>query len=174
LNNWHPASKLLVAVAVLAIPYLAWTSLGEAPAAVSVVQRAVPEAEPPPTPAEPPGEVTLARLPPLERFTAIVDRPLFSPSRRPPPPVETPVEEVAAPEDEPEPLPPDNAAPEVRFVGTVGQGGAMTALVVRDGQEPVIKLRVGDEVDGWRVSSVSASQLVIEHEAERLVLTILE
>jgi hypothetical protein len=173
LQSWHPATKLLVVVAVLAIPYLAWTSLGEAPAAVTVSQRsAVPARDPAMSPAELPGELTLARLPPIDSFTAIVERPLFSPSRRPPLPIAAPVEEAEP--AEPEPLPEATSAPAMRFVGTIGQGGAMTALIVREGHDVVDKLRVGDEVDGWRVSRVTASQLVIEHEAERLVLTVLE
>ena len=65
-------------------------------------------------------------------------------------------------------------APAVRFVGTVGQAGAMTALVLRNEMPTVEKLVVGDEVDGWRVTSVTAAELVMEHETERLVLTILQ
>jgi hypothetical protein len=174
LERWHPATKLLVAVGLVAIPYLAWTSLGEAPAAVTVSQRPAVAVAPAVASPQVPGEVTLARLPPVEQFTAMVERPLFSPSRRPgmAPEAELAGAELQGPE--PEPAAEVSGLPEVRFVGTIGQGGAMTALVVPEGHHDAVKLRVGDEVAGWRVHSVTASQLVIEQDGERLVLTILE
>jgi hypothetical protein len=175
LNTWHPASKALVAVALVALPYLAWTSLGEAPAAVAVGKRpAVAGTTPAAAPPELLGEITLARLPPIEQFATMLERPLFSSTRRPAEPLPEPVEEALEVEPEPEIEPLEQGAPAIRFVGTVGQTGAMTALVVREGEEAVAKLIVGDVVEGWRVAAVTTSQLVIEHEAERLVLTILE
>lgn len=176
LTRWHPATKALVGVAIVALPYLAWTSLGEAPAAVAVAQRAAPS-EPPTVvaQAEPLEVAALRQLPPLDQLTTMVERPLFSPTRRP---VLAAVEPSAGAEepaeDEPAAEQPADGAPSLHFVGTVGQGGDMTALVLRGDDPAVSKLVVGDEIDGWRVTEVTASQLVIEHEADRLVLTILQ
>jgi Tfp pilus assembly protein PilP len=139
---------------------------------VTVSQRPAVAAAPAVVSPGPPGEVMLARLPPLEQFTAMVERPLFSASRRPAVASEPEVAEEELPD--PEPVPEASGLPEVRFVGTIRQGGAMTALVVPEGHDAAVKLRVGDEVAGWRVRSVGASQLVLEHEGERRVLTILE
>ena len=176
LTRWHPATKALVGVAAVTLPYLAWTSLGEAPAAVAVAQRAAPLDSPDTTPPANPLEVaTLRQLPPLDQLSAIVDRPLFSPTRRP---IVVPVKPAAEEEEaiEPDSFAEEPAAggPSLRFVGTVGQDGNMTALVLHGDEVAVDKLVVGDEVDGWRVTEVTASQLVVEHEAERLVLNILQ
>jgi hypothetical protein len=125
-------------------------------------------------PGEPAEAPTLRQLPAIDRFSVMLERPLFSPTRRP---VLAAVEPEAGPEEaEAEAAPVETAAgaPAVRFVGTIGQGGAMTALVLRNDMPTVEKLVVGDEVDGWRVTSVTAAELVMEHEAERLVLTILQ
>lgn len=176
LTRWHPATKALVGVAIVALPYLAWTSLGEAPAAVAVAQRvAPPEPAAVVAQAEPLEVASLRQLPPLDQLTTMVERPLFSPTRRPhiaavepsAGPEEPDQEEAAADQ-------PADGAPSLRFVGTIGQGGDMTALVLRDDDPAVSKLVAGDEVDGWRVTEVTASQLVLEHEADRLVLTILQ
>ncbi|HMR31470.1 MAG TPA: hypothetical protein PKA13_09885 [Geminicoccaceae bacterium] len=176
LSHWHPATKALVGVAIVALPYLAWTSLGEAPAAVAVAQRLAPAEPPAAVPQAEPLEVAaLRQLPPLDQLSTMVERPLFSPTRRPQlaavapsaGPEELGEEEAAVDQ-------PADGAPSLRFVGTIGQGGGMTALVLHDEEAAVSKLVVGDEIDGWRVTEVTASQLVIEHEADRLVLTILQ
>ena len=177
LTRWHPATKALVGVAIVALPYLAWTSLGEAPAAVAVAQRSAalePTAQA--TPVDPLEVPALRQLPPLEQLSEMIDRPLFSPTRRP---VVALVEPEAAPDegtDEAGEAPPqvEGGAPAIRLVGTIGQGGGMTALVLNGDDPTVAKLVVGDEVSGWRVTEVTASELVMEHEAERLVLTILQ
>jgi hypothetical protein len=175
LTSWHPATKALVGVAIVALPYLAWTSLGEAPAAIALVQRTEPAATVvTQAPAQPIEVTALRQLPPLDRFTTMVERPLFSPTRRP---VLVTIEPAAAAEAEIEEdvaAEPVDGAPAVRFVGTIGQDGAMTALVLREADPTVAKLVVGDEIDGWRVTDITASQLVMEHEAKRLVLTILQ
>jgi hypothetical protein len=178
LTSWHPATKALVGVALVALPYLAWTSLGEAPAAVAVAvaPRAVSADRPAAVPSGPEEAPSLRQLPPIDRFSVMLERPLFSASRRP----------LAVAEVEPEAGPEDGAAeqmaidedadgaPPVRFVGTVGQHGAMSALVLRGDQPAVERLVVGDAIDDWRVTRVTASELVMEHDAERLVLTILQ
>lgn len=177
LTRWHPATKALVGVAVVALPYLAWTSLGEAPAAVAVAQRSAAGSATaaPSTPAQPLEVAVLRQLPPLGELTTMVERPLFSPTRRP---QLAAVEPAAGPdeaiEEDHAEVEPTSGAPAVRFVGTIGQGGGMTALVLREESPMVTKLVVGDEIDGWRVTEVTASELVMEHEADRLVLTILQ
>lgn len=180
MTSWHPATKALVGVAIIALPYLAWTSLGEAPAAVAVVRQPVaaqPAAAVVPAAAEsiePIEAPTLRQLPAVERFSEMLERPLFSPTRRPVLALAEPEAGPEEPEVEDEAVEAPAGAPAVRFVGTIGQSGGMTALVLRDEATAVEKLVVGDEVDGWRVTSVTAAELVMEHEAERLVLTILQ
>jgi hypothetical protein len=178
LSSWHPATKALVGVALVALPYLAWTSLGEAPAAVAVAvaPRAASAETPAAVPSGPAEAPSLRQLPPIDRFSVMLERPLFSASRRPL--VVAGLEPEAGPEENAEEQVPVDAAadgaPPVRFVGTIGQHGAMSALVLRGDQPAVERLVVGDEIDGWRVTGVTASELVMQHDAERLVLTILQ
>jgi hypothetical protein len=180
LGNWSPITKLLLGVAVLAIPYLLWTTQEEEP--VSAVVRQPSAASPVTTTTAAPAAATelneeppILRLPGQDHFHGMIERPLFVADRRPPEPV---AEAPASGPEEPVPEGPDIAAepggPEVRFVGTVGRHGEMTALVLRGEETQVEKLVVGDEVDGWRVTEVRTSELVIEHEGERRVLTILQ
>ena len=172
---WHPVTKALVGVVIVVVPYLAWTSLGEAPAAVAATAQRVtaPEAANVVAQANSLEARVLRQLPPLEQFTTMVDRPLFSPTRRSP----DRATNLIAISDMPKEMA-DQAsaasAPAVRFVGTIGQDGGMTALILHDESPAVSRLVVGDEVEGWRVIEVMACELVLEQEAERLVLTILQ
>lgn len=170
--RWHPATRLLVGVTALALPYLAWTSFAETPApaaggAVAPPHNALPAGA---VPAEAP---QLLRLPPLERFAVMVERPLFSPTRRPEPASDTPLPDDDG-ADGAAPLPPGPGEPGIRFVGTVGQGGSMTAVVIRADSGDALRIAAGDTVDGWEVAEVTTSELVLRREERRLVLTILQ
>ena len=156
MTKWHPATKLLALAALLVLPYLLWTAgADQAPVVAASVERAAPtEAEL--AALEPPPAQFV--LPPLERFTAVVERPLFSPTRRMPP---TPV--VSEP-DAPAPIAEAPAAegpaePELRFFGTVRQGGTAAALVTYPATAEVARLRLGDAVGEWQVISVDRNRL---------------
>ena len=118
----------------------------------------------------------IQRLPPLDRFRVMLERPLFTATRRPAPAEEPPAGSTDLPEEElvvdtgPAPV----GAPQIRFVGTVGQGGVMSALVLRGDATEVERLLVGDEVESWLVTEITASQLVMEHDGEQFVLNILQ
>jgi hypothetical protein len=152
-SKWHPATKLLIAAALLVVPYLLWTQSEEAPDTVAAsVARAAPS-DPVPAREEPPAPFV---LPPLEAFTAVVERPLFSPTRRmpnPPPEVDTPVAEAPLAE------PGGPAEPELRFFGTVSQDGTAAALVTFPATAEVARLRPGDMVGDWQVTSVARDRL---------------
>lgn len=97
-------------------------------------------------------------LPPAEAFATIVERPLFSATRRPwqPPPV---VEAAPEPEPPPEPAPPPEPVaipapeppPAIEFtlVGIVIAGAERQALVLRQGDGKVVQVPEGGEVAGW-------------------------
>jgi hypothetical protein len=168
-TKWHPATKLLLLVSLLAVPYLLWTRQDggagvAAPAARdpgTVAAAAV--TEPPPAALEP------YALPPLERFAAVVERPLFSPTRRMPPLPEP----VAEPQGEPESAPPPVAEPagpeepELRFFGTFRQGDRAAALVTFPATNAVARLAPGDQVGEWEVLEVERNRLVLGLGEER-------
>lgn len=167
-------TKALLGVGLLAVPYLAWTSLAETPAPLVQARAAAADATratPPPSADDP----EIQRLPPIDRFSAMVERPLFSADRRPaavlaslPGPAATGQAVVTGSLDT------GSGQPAIKFVGTVGQDGAMTAVVIRSGDGEAVRLAAGDVVDGWEVSTVTTSELILVHEDERLVLTILQ
>lgn len=77
------------------------------------------------------------RLPPLSSFTAMVERPLFIPSRQGTAPVQAP---------------PAIAGQERRLIGIASRGGRQMALLLVDGAGR--SLLPGQELDGWRLLSV--------------------
>ncbi len=164
MTQWHPATKLLVLAALLVLPYLLWTGSGDqVPVVAATAVRPAPAEvevaalEPPPTP---------IMLPPLERFTAVVERPLFSPTRRMPPPPPAVVREPEAPLPE-APVDAGPAEPDLRFFGTVRQGGTAAALVTFPATAEVARLRPGDMVGDWQVLSVERNRLELGLGEER-------
>lgn len=131
-----------------------------------------PEAAAETVPTEPPPEPDLP-LPsiapsanPLSRMAfkdlgGFRHRPLFAPSRRRPdrpvayvpPPPPPPIEAPASP------------PPELRLVGIVAGVDRAVALVSRQ-EGPSLSLRVGDQVDAWRVDRIAPDRVVLR-EGER-------
>ena len=89
---------------------------------------------------------------PLDRLSATRERPLFSPTRRPPPP---PPPVVAAPE--PPPPPP----PDVALFGIVMDGDEVHAVVRAGPAEKVMRVRVGDDIGGWKVAQIDGRRLIL-------------
>jgi hypothetical protein len=160
-TKWHPATKLLLLAALLLVPYLLWTSGDDtAPAVAASVSRPQPAeaggGQPPPVGATP----TAFVLPPLERLTAVVERPLFSPTRRMPVLADAVTDEAAPAEASP-PVAAGPAEPAVRFFGTARQGGQAAALVTFPPTSKVGRLVPGDRVGEWEVLSVERTRLVL-------------
>ena len=102
-------------------------------------------------------------LPPFPAFSAISERPVFRPDRRPEPDavVEGPAQPAgAAPQ----------TAPEFVVVGTVTgpDGGVAT---IRSGNE-TLRAYVGDTVEGWRIDTISGSGIEVSQNGDRFRLSI--
>jgi general secretion pathway protein N len=164
-TKWHPATKLLLIAGALAVPYLLWTQPEDEP--VAAVPAGLAAADPAPEQAARTDQAAVPEkpfiLPPLERFTAVVERPLFSPTRRMPPIAEPPDEAPAsaAPEEAPVAGPSGPEEPDVRFFGTVRQGGKAAALVTFPSTSEVARLAPGDRVGAWEVLEVDGNRLVL-------------
>ncbi len=179
-TRWSPVTKLSILAGAVAVPYLLWTAPGSSPPAV---------ARPPVRAAEdvgtgpglaataataPTAEPARRRaLPSLQTFAAVVERPLFAPTRRFVRPVDAPEPEPVAEAGEevlPEPAAAGPGRPDLRFFGTVRQGGKVAALVT--GDAGVERLKVGDDVEGWQVTEVTRDRLVLVREGEELAYEI--
>jgi hypothetical protein len=97
---------------------------------------------------------TLAALPPLASFAAIVERPLFSPSRRPA--ANAPA--AAAPA----------AESRYRLVGIVASGTKKTAFIADNGRRA--QIGVGDAFDGWTVKEIGQDRITLASPSGEMVL----
>lgn len=107
---------------------------------------------------------------PLSVLSVAQERPIFSATRRPPPRAV-----AAAPAEEaqtPPPPKPVEAPPPLMLVGAVvGEGDAIAILVNRTDQK-VVRLRQGESLDGWSLTSVQPREVTFMqgHRSEVLAL----
>jgi len=136
----------------------------------------------PPEPADAPGaseglgegeqrpdvENALARLRPLgERsdYEVVVERPLFSPTRRPP------TDEPAALEPEPEVIA-DRSLDRMDLSAVLITPEQSLAWVTDTGTRELRRLRPGDDVEGWAVRDILSDRLVLERQGETNTLVL--
>lgn len=88
---------------------------------------------------------------PMDRLSATRDRPLFSPTRRPPAP--PPVVPIAPP---PPPSPPN-----IALLAVIMDGEEARAVVRTGPAAKTVRVQIGDDIDGWKVGQIEARQLVL-------------
>jgi hypothetical protein len=91
----------------------------------------------------------------LEQISATLTRPLFAPSRRKAASNPAP---IAPPEEPPEPPRP---APKVTLVGIISDPQGSQAVLRSGGIAKDIHTRVGDEVEGWKVTAIGDQNLTL-------------
>ena len=104
---------------------------------------------------------------PRESLTATRERPIFLPSRRPPPAV------VARPSVElPKSLPPAPEAqrPALRLLGVVTGTKADVAIFISETTQKTIRLKMGEGHEGWVLQSVKAREVVLEKNRRSAVI----
>ena len=118
----------------------------------------LPAAAPPQsTPPAPPAPLRMpAPLPPLSRFSALVERPLFSPSRRP----------VASERLD---LGNSGLAARYRLLGIMIDGGRQTALIGEGTRR--FELGVGESLAGWTVARIEQDRVVLNSASGEAALT---
>jgi hypothetical protein len=109
-----------------------------------------------PAPAPTTAPIALAALSPLADFSAIVERPLFAPSRRPD--VSTAAAAPAGPGIE----------LRYRLLGVIGIGPDRRALIA-DGVRR-FEVKAGDRLDAWSVTRVEPDRLVLSSPGGETVL----
>ena len=91
----------------------------------------------------------------LDQLSTILDRPLFSPTRRPPAPPPPPVVQAAEP-----PAPPPSP-PNLVLFGVVMDGEGARAVVRAGADKKLVRAQIGDEFDGWKVSQIEGRKVVL-------------
>jgi hypothetical protein len=97
----------------------------------------------------------------LDRLSETRNRPLFSPSRRPPAPP-APAVIAARVEPAPQALPP-LSPPGVALFGTVIGAQGARAFIAIGATNRIIGVRPGDDVSGWTVTAITQRNLVLSH-----------
>jgi hypothetical protein len=96
----------------------------------------------------------------LSRFVQVLDRPLFTATRRPPPPPPPP----------PPPKPVDPLA-DFELVGLVDQGAEGSVLAKQGGK--VRRFHVGDAVGEWRLAAVKGRDVIFKNGTESRTITLI-
>jgi general secretion pathway protein N len=104
---------------------------------------------------------------PLRALSATRDRPLFSISRRPP---VVPVPVVAPPPEKEAVASPPPERPLLMLVGTIVGPKATLAMLQSPNTDTVLRLRVGQENDGWQVRGISLRSIIVEKGARSVEL----
>jgi general secretion pathway protein N len=97
---------------------------------------------------------------PVRALSATRERPIFSPSRRPPPPVIANV-----PVAKPLAVPVAAAPPEplaLRLIGTIATPNGGIAILSEDSVRPSIRLRLGESHSGWVLREVQSREVSLE------------
>lgn len=121
-----------------------------------------PSSEPAPTSANPLWAI------PLSALTATRDRPLFSASRRPPPPAVAPAAIVRAPPPPPPPAEPEK--PSLALVGTIVGEADSFGIFIDPNSRISLRLRLGEQHDGWTLRSVQKRQVTLEKDEQSAVV----
>lgn len=144
------------------------SNLPEPPAAVVQVT-----APPPPAPAAPAAQQALSANPlwamPIAQFPVTRERPIFSPSRRPPPPAVAPVA-VAKVVAVPKPKEPER--PQLTLVGTIASEGEGFGIFLDQSSKAVLRLKIGEEFQGWKLRSVQGRETALEKDQEIVTLVL--
>jgi hypothetical protein len=122
----------------------------------------------PPPPARPLSANPLWAIP-LATLSNTRERPIFSPSRRPP--MQTPVA-VAMPAAPPPPPPPRPERPPLSLVGTVAGDGESFGIFVDRGTSTALRLKLGEDYQGWRLRNVRGRDVALERDQQTVVLSL--
>jgi general secretion pathway protein N len=108
---------------------------------------------------------------PLGSLSTTRERPLFTPSRKPPAP--PPVVSTAPPPEPAKPVyvpPPEPEKPQLSLVGVVTGVSGGFAVFLNNTTRDIIRLKLGEGNDGWVLRSVKAREAVLEKNHQTAVI----
>ncbi len=106
---------------------------------------------------------------PLAQFPVTRERPIFSPSRRPPPPAVAP---VAVPKVAAVPKPREPERPQLTLVGTIANDEVGFGIFLELSTKAVLRLKVGEAFQGWKLRSVQGRETALEKDQEVVTLAL--
>ncbi|NRP89015.1 hypothetical protein GFPCMMHI_04940 [Ensifer adhaerens] len=160
----RPAPILVIGTGLLLLVngLLAFTGWRQAtmPMMIAPSQRDLPRLFPNTIPRDAP-----TAIPPEQRESEALTRPLFSSSRRPyQPPAAAPIAPIEAP------TVPDLTPPDYVLAGIFIDDGHHRALLRRRTETNALWFNEGDMIDGWRLASVESGKIALEANDRRVEL----
>ncbi|MGA2053680.1 MAG: hypothetical protein ABSG88_00095 [Bradyrhizobium sp.] len=126
----------------------------------------------PPAAANAPAERALSANPlwamPLKEFSVTRERPIFLRSRRPPapPPSAVTVAKVVVPK------PKEAEQPQLSLVGTIAGDEDKFGIFVDQASKNVLRLRLGEEFQGWTLQSVQGRETTFQKNQQSFVVAL--
>ena len=126
-----------------------------------------------PPPVAPGSERALSANPlwaiPLSQLPITRDRPIFSPSRRPPPPAVAP---AAIPKVAAVPKPREPERPQLTLVGTIASDDEGFGIFLDQSTRSALRLKIGEDYQGWKLRSVQGREAVLEKDQQVVPLAL--
>ena len=107
---------------------------------------------------------------PLTQLSGTRDRPIFSPSRRPPPVVTAEPVQVRPPPPRKKQVEP----PPLSLVGTIASEDESYGIFLDSATKMAIRLKVGDDYQGWKLHAIQGREVTIEKDQQGAVLSLPE
>lgn len=121
---------------------------------ISISRPAEPRAAPaPPPPGNPLWAIPLSALPQTQ------ERPVFAPTRRPPPRAVVAAPVVAAPQAPPPPAPPEPL--QLSLIGAVVGDGDAIAVFVDRATQGIVRMRTGQVHAGWSLTTIAPREATL-------------
>jgi general secretion pathway protein N len=115
----------------------------------------------------PPGGNPLWALP-LKQLSITRERPIFSPSRRPPPPATPTYVAPVAVRTPQKPKEPER--PSITLLGTILGTSESIGIFFNPATRDVVRLRLGEDHEGWALRSIKTREVTLVKDRERVVL----
>ncbi|WP_315834379.1 hypothetical protein [Bradyrhizobium prioriisuperbiae] len=107
---------------------------------------------------------------PLAQLPVTRERPIFSPSRRPPPTAVAADLVAEAPRPPPPPREPER--PDLELVGTIASGDEGFGIFLDQSTKTPLRLKVGEDYQGWKLRSVRGREATLVRDQQAAVMTL--
>lgn len=128
---------------------------------------AKPPEQPPAATEHAPGGNPLWAIP-LAILSNTRERPIFSPSRRPPPPAAASVPVAKAPLSQPARI----ERPQLSLVGTIVGDDRSFGIFIDQSTNAALRLKIGEDYQGWQLRSVQGRNATLQRDQQTAILSL--